>query len=270
MEAANQQLARQIQERERAEHEIRRVNTELVASNKELEAFTYSVSHDLRAPLRHIAGFANIVLDDYGARLEPEAQSYLQRVIAGTRQMGDLVDDLLKLSRLGRQELTRGSRDLQGLAHAAVSDFRAEAEAAGRRIDWRVDELPTTACDAGLMKQVFSNLLANAVKFTRTRERAVIEVGSTTKDGRMAIFVRDNGVGFSMKYADKLFGVFQRLHRVEDFEGTGIGLATVQRIIHKHGGQIWVEAKPDRGATFYFTLGTSPEVEAENLTARGA
>ena len=168
--------------------------------------------------------------------------------------MANLLEDLLYLSRMGRQELRLTTCGLNSVVEEALSELQPEIK--DRRIEWRIGRLPFVECDAGLVKQVFTNLLSNAVKFTRPREKAVIEVDRMTVDGQAAVYVRDNGVGFSMKYVDKLFGIFQRLHRSEDFEGTGVGLATVQRIIHKHGGHVWVEAKLDEGATFYFTLGT--------------
>src|SRR5206468_9943063 len=189
----------------------------------------------------------------------PEAQRYLEQIRHGSRNMGRLVDDLLNLARVGRQELRRQPTPLTNLVRDVLAELKAEMD--NRDIEWRIHPLPTLECDAGLMKQVFANLLSNAVKYTRTRKLAVVEVGSLEKNGDTAIFVRDNGVGFSMKYADKLFGVFQRLHRPEDFEGTGIGLATVQRIIQKHGGRVWVEAELDRGATFYFSLGASEQFD---------
>ena len=243
--------------------EIRRLNedlesrvaertAELEATNKELEAFTYSVSHDLRAPLRHIDGFSKLLVEEYGEGLPEEAGRYLIRIREGTQRMGQLVDDLLNLARVGRRELNGQITGLDNLVAEVLSDLKTET--ATRKIEWKVEHLPFVECDAALMKQVFANLLSNAVKYTRPRDPATIEVGVTTENGQRAIFVRDNGVGFSMKYADKLFGVFQRLHRPEDFEGTGVGLATVQRIIHKHGGRVWAEAELDRGATFYFTL----------------
>ncbi len=239
------------------------VNRQLETANKELEAFTYSVSHDLRAPLRHIAGFSKILAAEYGDRLEPDALHYLQRIEIGTRQMGLLVDDLLELSRIGRREVCRQFSGLNSLVEEVRKQLQPEVE--GRNIEWRMGALPFADCDPALTKQVFANLLSNAVKFTRPRAAAVIEVGATAEDGKTVLFVRDNGVGFSMKYAGKLFGVFERLHRQEDFEGTGVGLATVQRIIHKHGGRIWARAEPDRGACFYFTLSGLEESAPESI-----
>jgi len=241
---------------EELERRVIQRTAELEDTNKELEAFTYSVSHDLRAPLRRIDGFAKLLVDEYGADLPEEARHYLSRVRDGTRQMGLLVDDLLNLARLGRQDVRLQVAGLSSIVQRVTTALQRDT--VGRDIDWQIQPLPFVECDPALMDVVFTNLLSNAVKYTRPRARAVIEVGSFDHDGRPVIFVRDNGVGFSMKYADKLFGVFQRLHRAEDFEGTGVGLATVQRILHKHAGAIWAEAELDKGACFYFTVGAVP------------
>jgi len=249
----------------RSATQIGRANAELAASVKELEAFTYSVSHDLRAPLRHISGFSKILSEEFGPNLPDDAQHHLRRIQDGTRRMGMLVDDLLNLARVGRRDLSLQVSGLKSIIDEVITELASEC--AGRQIEWKIGDLPFAECDPGLMKQVFQNLLSNAVKFTRPRSQAVIEVGQKQQDGTAMVFVRDNGVGFNMKYSDKLFGVFQRLHRSEDFEGTGVGLATVQRIIQKHGGSIWVEAELDKGATFYFTLGVSEKNETKTKAA---
>jgi len=259
IEAFNQMLS-QIQERDAAlqkahdelEHRVQERTTQLGAANKELEAFSYSVAHDLRAPLRQIDGFSQILADQCGPQLDLTAQRYLKLVRDGARNMGQLVDDLLNMARIGRQELVRKPTDLNLLLQSALRDLQPEWQ--GRQVDWRIGNLHTVECDPGLMKLVFVNLLSNAVKYTRRLECAAIEVGQIMLDGAPVVFVRDNGAGFEQQYAHKLFGVFQRLHRTEDFEGTGVGLATVHRIIQKHGGQIWAEAEVNKGATFFFSL----------------
>jgi len=264
LENARQKLEQRVVERTA---ELQERTSQLESLNKELEAFTYSIAHDLRAPLRRIDGFAQLLVEDHGGGLPEEAQHCLDRVREGTRQMGQLVDDLLNLARLGRQEVRLQVTGLGSLVQAVVVDLKREAE--GRTIQWKLQPLPFVECDPALIRVVFANLLSNAVKYTRPRQPAVIEVGTAENDGQAVVFVRDNGVGFSMKYADKLFGVFQRLHRQEDFEGTGVGLATVQRIVHKHGGQVWAEGELDKGACFYFTLGTQPHSEPEVMAGSG-
>jgi signal transduction histidine kinase len=261
IEAFNEMLE-QIQERDTAlqgvrdelELRVAQRTAQLEAVNRELESFTYSVAHDLRAPLRHIQGFADALIEDC-ADLEPAGRGHLNRIIESTRRMDQLISDLLGLAQVGRQELHFQDVDLNSLVRQVLDVM--DPETRGREIEWRVGDLPVLGCDPGLIKLVYYNLLSNAVKYTRPRCPAIIEAGQTTRDGEPILFVRDNGVGFNMKYAHKLFGVFERLHKREDFEGTGVGLAIVQRIIHKHGGRIWAEAAIDEGATFFFTL-TAP------------
>jgi light-regulated signal transduction histidine kinase (bacteriophytochrome) len=228
------------------------VNERLRAVNKELEAFSYSVSHDLRAPLRSIDGFALALMEDCADQLDATGQNYLQRVRAATLRMGQLIDDLLHLSRLSQAELRRGTVELSALAESITTELRhREPE---RQVEWVIAAGVAAEGDARLLRVALENLLGNAWKYTGTRPRGQIEFGVTKNWGRPVYFVRDNGVGFDMAYADKLFGAFQRLHGASEFPGTGIGLATVQRIVHRHGGQIWAEAAVDQGATFCFTL----------------
>ena len=265
-----EELSAQTAELVRSQREIRSLyedlerrvvqrTADLEAANKELEAFTYSVSHDLRAPLRHITGFSGILLEDFAAQLDPPAQEYLRRIQEGTRRMGQLVDELLTLARVGRQALVVQVTGLDSVVREVISILAPEYE--GREVEWKIGDLPFVECDRTLIQQVFQNLISNALKYSRPRDHAVIEIGQVEFDNQRAIFVRDNGVGFNMKYSDKLFGVFQRLHRSEDFEGTGVGLATVARIVQKHGGRVWADAQLDCGATFYFTLETPGALE---------
>jgi light-regulated signal transduction histidine kinase (bacteriophytochrome) len=225
---------------------------ELEASNKELEAFSYSVSHDLRAPLRAINGFAEILLKEANGSLNEKGRHYLSTVASSGRRMGELVDDLLSFSRLSRQPMSTSALDLNALVHQQLEELRlADPQ---RAVNVEVQPLPSAAGDRTLINQVFANLLGNAWKFTGNTPGARIQVGAQSQNGETVYFVRDNGAGFNMEYAGKLFGVFQRLHRDEEFPGTGVGLAFVQRIIHRHGGRIWAESRENEGATFYFTL----------------
>ncbi len=246
---------RDISERKRYESALRAKNVELQTAVNELDAFSYSVSHDLRTPLRAIDGFSRILLKQYGSILPDEPRKYLQLVRDNTVQMGRLVDDLLAFARLGRLPLSKQAVSAAEIIEQVLRDARREAE--GRDVSVSIGKTPALWGDPSLLKQVFANLIGNAFKYTRKRAQAVIEIGSLETDGEQIIFVRDNGAGFDMKYADKLFGVFQRLHRAEDFEGTGVGLAMVQRIVQRHGGRVWAEAAIDRGATFYFTTEAS-------------
>jgi light-regulated signal transduction histidine kinase (bacteriophytochrome) len=224
----------------------------LEAVNKELEGFSYSVSHDLRSPLRAISGFAEAVVEDYGPQLDDEGKRYLRLIQDNAHKMGQLIDDLLAFSRLGRQEMTRADIDMAVLANDVFADLIILTP--DREIEFVVQSVPHSRADKMLVQQVLVNLLSNAIKFTRTREHAFIEFGYLPEADEGAYYVKDNGVGFDMRYAAKLFGVFQRLHSVAEFEGTGVGLALVFRIITRHGGRVWAESELDRGATFYFTL----------------
>ncbi len=265
-----------ITQRKQAEEEVRILNEqleqrvaarteELRAVNKELEAFNYAIAHDLRGPLRHIHGFAEILAEQAGPSLDDASKEHLQAIQKGAHHMAHLLEDLLSLARLGRQELSKQDCGLSALVKEVVTTLQPEIR--DREVEWRIAELPFVDCDPTLMKQVLSNLLANALKFSQTRERAIIEVGQTTIDGEPVIFVRDNGVGFNMKFSEKLFGLFQRLHRQEDFEGTGVGLAIVQRIIQRHGGRVWAQAELNKGATFYFTLCNRESETEEQIAA---
>ncbi len=225
---------------------------ELAALNKELAAFAYSVSHDLRAPLRGIDGFSQALLEDYADKLDAEGQDYLRRVRAASQRMGQLIDDLLKLSRVTRAQVRRETVDLSSLAQVVAAEL--EQREPERQVEFVIGEGLITKGDARLLRVMLENLLGNAWKFTAKHPRTRIEFRVTQHKGESAYFVRDDGVGFDMAYADKLFGAFQRLHSADEFEGTGIGLATVQRIIHRHGGRVWAEGAEEQGATFYFTL----------------
>jgi PAS domain S-box-containing protein len=252
-----------ISQRKRREEEVRTLNEELgkrtvqlEATNKELEAFAYSVSHDLRAPLRHMAGFTELLQRHASSRLDDKSQRYVTMIMEAAKRMGNLIDDLLAFSRIGRAEAHRSTFSLQQIVQEVLAEVRPEAEK--RNIVWNVGALPTWYGDRSMLRLAFTNLISNAVKFTRTRPRAEIEIAcAEQKRDQIVLFVRDNGVGFDMRYVSKLFGVFQRLHAPEDFEGTGIGLATVQRIAHRHGGNAWAEGAVDQGATFYLSLSQS-------------
>jgi two-component system, sensor histidine kinase and response regulator len=275
---ANERLQTELAERKRAEDQVKELNQDLErrvaertaqlgVANKDLEAFSYSVSHDLQAPLRHIDGFARILIEDHSLELTPDAQQHLNYIREGTQKMGRMIGDLLNLARLDRRSMAFETTSLSSLVDGVVHELKAET--VEREIEWRVGSLSTVQCDPGLLRQVFANLLSNAVKYTRPRERAVIEIGESTIEGQTVFFVRDNGAGFDPRYADKLFRAFQRLHTDQEFEGTGIGLATVERIIRKHGGRVWAEAETDKGATFHFSLGDSTVVSSTDRFTSG-
>jgi light-regulated signal transduction histidine kinase (bacteriophytochrome) len=255
-------VSRDVTDRLRAEEEIRNLNVtleqrvrdrtaELEEAVREMESFSYSISHDLRAPLRAIAGYAKIVEEDYAAAIDAEGKRLLDRIAGGAIRMGELIDDLLDFSRIGRADLKKSLVDMGGMVRDALGEI-SEVAAGRHRID--IGELPQAVADRGLLRQVWVNLLSNAVKYSRQRDLARIEVGGIEEGDALHYWVRDNGAGFDMAYADKLFKVFQRLHRDPAFEGTGVGLAIVARIVHKHGGRVWAEGAPGAGATFHFNL----------------
>jgi PAS domain S-box-containing protein len=255
-----------ITERERREREIRSLNeelgkrtAELEATNQELEAFAFTVSHDLRAPLRHMAGFTELLRKNAASLLNEKSQRYVMMILESAQRMGNLIDDLLAFSRISRAETHKTMVSLEQLVEEVLTEVRKDTD--GRNIVWRVGGLPPRYGDRSMLRLVLVNLISNAVKFTSTRAQAEIEIGCLNQEqDQVVVFIRDNGIGFNMKYISKLFGVFQRLHPPEAFEGTGIGLATVQRIVHRHGGQVWAEGLVDHGATFYFSLPNLKEI----------
>jgi light-regulated signal transduction histidine kinase (bacteriophytochrome) len=278
LSALVEELQTELQQRKRAESEILRLNAslqrrltertaELEAANRELEAFSFSVAHDLRAPLRHIDGFARMVLDE-ARGLDEGLIRHLNTVVQAAGGMGRMIDGLLGLSRVGRAGLQRRPVDMAKLVDEARSQL--ESEAARRALHWKIGTLPTVRGDTDLLRLVWINLLSNALKYSSRQPQPEIQVGTqTAEDGKEVFFVRDNGVGFDMRYADKLFNVFQRLHRQDEFEGIGIGLATVRRVVERHGGRVWAESKVNAGATFYFRIGeekaNTPETQRKGV-----
>jgi len=272
LEASNAKLAQEAEERSRAEREILRLNaelegrvrertTQLETANRELESFSYSVSHDLRAPLRAIDGFGQALLEDFPEHLPDEAKRYLSRIRASTQHMGQLIEDLLKLARVSRGPLERRAVDLGQVAQQVVSELQQREP--GRAVEVSVWDGMLAEADPHLLRVAFENLIGNAWKFTSKSAKPRIEIGALKDHGRTTYFVRDNGAGFEMAYADKLFGAFQRLHSATEYAGTGIGLATVQRIVHRHGGRIWAEGEVGKGAVFFFTLALVAEEAAD-------
>ncbi len=256
---ARDHLEVEVEERKRREDEIRKLNRELVkraseleTSNNELESFAYSVSHDLRAPLRHVVGYSELLQKQASSSLDEKSRRFMHTILESSKRMGNLIDDLLAFSRIGRAETKKTLVNLDQLVRESVAETGQDTT--GRNIVWKIDPLPVCYGDRSMLKLVIANLLANAVKFTRMRAQAEIEIGYADREDEVEVFVRDNGAGFDMQYVDKLFGVFQRLHLPEEFEGTGIGLATVRRIIHRHGGNVRAEGGVDQGATLYFSL----------------
>ena len=249
---AEAHLLRKVEELNRSNEELGQFAYLAAAANKELEAFAYSVSHDLRAPLRALDGFSRVLLEDYADKLDEEGKDCLTRIRTASQRMGALIDDMLSLSQVTRRDITLARVDLSAMAEEIVADLRQREPQ--RKVEFVCAPGLIATTDARLMRIALVNLLANAWKFTAKRPRARIEFGIAEQKGRQAYFVADNGAGFEMAYAGKLFGAFQRMHSAEEFEGTGIGLATVQRILHRLGGQVWADAVPDRGATFYFAL----------------
>jgi len=270
LKGANEALLAEVVERKQAEEKIKKLNEdlerralELEAANKELEAFSYSVSHDLRAPLRHIDGFADLLHKHAASQLDDKARRFLNTISDSAKKMGNLIDELLVFSRMGRTEIRSTTVNLEELVKEIVHGSQQDLE--GRRVDWSIGPLPHVYADRSLLRQVLVNLISNAVKYTRPREQARVEIGCTAEGDEIVFFVRDNGVGFDMKYVYKLYGIFQRLHRSDEFEGTGIGLANVRRIIHRHGGRTWAEGTVDGGATFYFSLPRSTQTVRQDV-----
>jgi signal transduction histidine kinase len=269
---ARDNLQAELEQRRHREDEIRKLNQELAkraaeleAINKELESFAYSVSHDLRAPLRHMVGYSELLQRQASSLLDEKSQRFIRTIIDSTKRMGNLIDDLLAFSRIGRAETNKTKVDLERLVKDVVAEIGQDTK--DREIAWKIGALPICCGDRSMLRVVVVNLVSNAVKFTRMRKPAEIEIGCVDGNKEVEVFVRDNGAGFDMQYANKLFGVFQRLHLPEQFEGTGIGLATVQRIIHRHGGTVRGEGAVDQGATFYFSIPRAQDAAEKRANA---
>jgi PAS domain S-box-containing protein len=268
LETNNDITARKYREEEisRLNQELKKRADELETANKELESFAYSVSHDLRAPLRHVVGYGELLQKQASSSLDDKSRRYMKTILESAKRMGNLIDDLLAFSRIGRAETKKTKVDLTQLANEVIAELRLETR--GRDIVWRIGVLSTCQGDRSMIKLVLVNLISNAVKFTKLKSPAEVEIGCVDGPNGIEVFVRDNGAGFDMRYVDKLFGVFQRLHLAEEFEGTGIGLATVQRIIHRHGGQVRAEGALDHGATFYFSV-PNDSIQSTGVEAHG-
>jgi light-regulated signal transduction histidine kinase (bacteriophytochrome) len=269
----NQELTKEVVDRRSAEEEVRRLNEDLKhraqllqEANEALEAFSSSISHDLRGPLSHIIGFVSILEMESDTILSDKGRAYLEKIKLSARSMSNLIDELLRFSRFAHAELHREYADLDAIVDSVMDEL--EPEIKGRNIEWKRAHLPSVLCDVPLMRQVFANMISNALKYTRRRDVTEIEIGFQIREpGEVIYLIRDNGVGFDPQQADKLFGVFKRLHKSEDFEGTGVGLANVRRIISRHGGRTWAESQPGEGATFYFTLPNDAVIEEVKKTA---
>jgi PAS domain S-box-containing protein len=264
-------IIRDITERKQAEESIKNLNKELeqrlidlTSANKELEAFSYSVSHDLRAPIRHIAGFVDLLMQNTAQTLDERSVRYLNIISDSTKHMGHLIDDILSFSRMGRAEMKKSPVNLDQIVKEAMKELQTEMK--GRDIAWNINSLPEVHGGSAMLKLVWVNLIGNALKFTRTQPQARIEIGWNDNKDELIFYIKDNGVGFDMAYVDKLFNLFQRLHRKEGFEGTGVGLANIRRIIQRHGGKTWAEGKVNEGATFYFSLPRNKTMEDRRQT----
>jgi light-regulated signal transduction histidine kinase (bacteriophytochrome) len=279
-EAANRELTKEVKERKRAEEEVNQLNADLehrVADqtaqlqdvNQQLEAFSYSIAHDLKAPLRAISGFSTMLVEDYGPKLDGEALRYVRTIESSVNAMRQLIDDLLEFSRHSTKEMVLSDIDMSEIVNSVLKELQRATP--DRQIEWRLQSLPPARGDLAMMRQVWVNLLSNAIKFSGRTGKAWVEVGCSDKGERQnTYYVKDNGAGFDMKRADKMFGIFQRLHSAIEFEGTGVGLSIVQRVVQRHGGRVWAEGKVNEGATFHFTLPAESETLKAQIASSGA